>query len=166
MHKPNFQSLSFASALDSMASIFDHIPQAPEDAVFGLAAQCVADPSPNKVNLVIGAYRDEDLKPWVLPVVRKVQTELASDPKENHEYLSIDGSPVRRLTEALSLLSHLVLFYPSFFGQPDLTLPLCLAGLLPPCFATHFGRRLCAGEQGSRDQCPSHLRNWCSAPRC
>lgn len=78
-----------------MASVFNSIPQAPEDAVFGLSAQCVADPSPNKINLVIGAYRDEDLKPWVLPVVRQVQVELASNPKENHEYLGIDGSPVR-----------------------------------------------------------------------
>ena len=123
-----------------MASIFDHIPQAPEDAVFGLAAQCVADPNPNKVNLVIGAYRDEDLKPWVLPVVRKVQTDLASDPKENHEYLSIDGSPVCPRGEAQRPLSHISTFCPLFFGQPDLTLCFCLAGLLPSCFATHFGR--------------------------
>ena len=79
-----------------MSTIFDKVPLAPEDAVFGLAAQCSADPNPNKVNLVIGAYRDEDLKPWVLPVVRQVQTQLATDPVQNHEYLAIDGSPVRR----------------------------------------------------------------------
>jgi aspartate aminotransferase len=78
-----------------MASVFEKVPLAPEDAVFGLAAQCAADPNPNKVNLVIGAYRDEDLKPWVLPVVRQVQTQLASDPVQNHEYLAIDGSQVR-----------------------------------------------------------------------
>jgi aspartate aminotransferase len=75
-----------------MSTIFDKVPLAPEDAVFGLSAQCSADPHPEKVNLVIGAYRDEDLKPWVLPVVRQVQTQLASDPAQNHEYLAIDGS--------------------------------------------------------------------------
>lgn len=80
-----------------MSTIFDKVPLAPEDAVFGLSAQCNADPSPNKVNLVIGAYRDEDLKPWVLPVVRQVQTQLATDANQNHEYLAIDGSPVRAL---------------------------------------------------------------------
>ena len=102
-----------------MASIFEHIPQAPEDAVFGLAAQCVADPSPNKVNLVIGAYRDEDLKPWVLPVVRQVQTQLASDPKENHEYLSIDGSPVRFRGVSLGPLSHFGGFICDFVSLYD-----------------------------------------------
>jgi len=76
-----------------MSTVFDKVPLAPEDAVFGLSAQCNADPSPKKVNLVIGAYRDEDLKPWVLPVVRQVQTQVATDPAQNHEYLGIDGSP-------------------------------------------------------------------------
>jgi aspartate aminotransferase len=31
-----------------------------------------ADTYPNKVNLGVGAYRDDDNKPWVLPVVKKV----------------------------------------------------------------------------------------------
>ena len=30
------------------------------------------DPADVKVNLSVGAYRDDDEKPWVLPVVRKV----------------------------------------------------------------------------------------------
>lgn len=85
-----------------MASVFDQVPLAPADAVFGLAAQCSADPSPNKVNLVIGAYRDEHLKPWVLPVVREVQTQIATDPVQDHEYLDIDGSRVRWLRRSVS----------------------------------------------------------------
>lgn len=75
------------------------VPQAPEDPLFGLARAFKADPSPQKVDLVccllshgrpharvvqitqqlliycfqgIGAYRDENAKPWVLPVVKKV----------------------------------------------------------------------------------------------
>ena len=32
------------------------------------------DPSDLKVNLSVGAYRDDSGKPWVLPVVRKVRT--------------------------------------------------------------------------------------------
>ena len=30
------------------------------------------DPAEVKVNLSVGAYRDDDGKPWVLPVVRQV----------------------------------------------------------------------------------------------
>lgn len=37
------------------------------------------------------AYRDDEGKPWVLPVVRKVEAILASDHTLNHEYLPIDG---------------------------------------------------------------------------
>ncbi|KMU91281.1 aspartate aminotransferase [Coccidioides immitis H538.4] len=33
-----------------------------------------ADPSDKKVDLGIGAYRDDNAKPWILPVVRKVTT--------------------------------------------------------------------------------------------
>ena len=33
------------------------------------------DPADMKVNLSVGAYRDDDEKPWVLPVVRKVRDE-------------------------------------------------------------------------------------------
>lgn len=48
------------------------VPQAPEDPLFGLMAAYKADTFENKVDLGIGAYRDDDAKPWVLPVVKKV----------------------------------------------------------------------------------------------
>ena len=51
----------------------DVVPQAPEDALFGLAAAYRRDESPNKVDLGIGAYRDNNAKPWVLPVVKQVR---------------------------------------------------------------------------------------------
>jgi aspartate aminotransferase len=50
----------------------DVVPQAPEDALFGLMAAFRRDEDPNKVDLGIGAYRDDNAKPWVLPVVKKV----------------------------------------------------------------------------------------------
>jgi aspartate aminotransferase len=57
-----------------MASPFtvNVVPQAPEDPLFGLMAAYRADTSDKKVDLGIGAYRDDNAKPWVLPVVRKV----------------------------------------------------------------------------------------------
>lgn len=50
----------------------DHVPQAPEDPLFGLMAAYRKDESPKKVDLGIGAYRDNNAKTWVLPVVQKV----------------------------------------------------------------------------------------------
>jgi aspartate aminotransferase, cytoplasmic len=40
--------------------------------IFKLTAAYKVDTCPEKVNLGVGAYRDDNNKPWVLPVVRKV----------------------------------------------------------------------------------------------
>ena len=80
-----------------------------------MTASYKADTYPSKVNLGVGAYRDNDSKPWVLPVVKKVlpfcystfyklthparpvhlqATEiLVNDPAVDHEYLPITGLP-------------------------------------------------------------------------
>lgn len=50
----------------------DNVPQAPEDPLFGLMAAYRKDTFEKKVDLGIGAYRDDNAKPWVLPVVKKV----------------------------------------------------------------------------------------------
>ena len=50
----------------------DNVPQAPEDPLFGLMAAYRKDEFEKKVDLGIGAYRDDKAKPWVLPVVKKV----------------------------------------------------------------------------------------------
>ena len=50
----------------------DHVPQAPEDPLFGLMAAYRKDSFNKKVDLGIGAYRDNSAKPWVLPVVKQV----------------------------------------------------------------------------------------------
>ncbi|OUM65228.1 hypothetical protein PIROE2DRAFT_41865, partial [Piromyces sp. E2] len=44
---------------------------APKDAIFSLTYDYEMDPSPQKIDISVGAYRDENGKPWVLPVVRK-----------------------------------------------------------------------------------------------
>ena len=54
----------------------DKVPQAPEDPLFGLMAAYRKDESEKKVDLGIGAYRDNNAKPWVLPVVKKVRLDL------------------------------------------------------------------------------------------
>ncbi|KAJ5633233.1 hypothetical protein N7490_009572 [Penicillium lividum] len=64
---------------------------APADTAFGLMADFDADPHPNKVSLIAGAYHDEDGNPWVLPSVRKAKEWLG---ETTHEYLGIAGSPL------------------------------------------------------------------------
>ncbi|KAL1638956.1 Aspartate aminotransferase, cytoplasmic [Diplodia intermedia] len=71
----------------------DVVPKAPEDPLFGLMAAYRADTDPKKVDLGIGAYRDNTAKPWVLPVVKKADEILRNDPELNHEYLPIAGLP-------------------------------------------------------------------------
>ena len=74
--------------------MFNNIAAAPPVEVFKLSADYQADPNPNKVSLGAGAYRDEHGKPWILPVVKKAELQLAKDIDEekiNHEYLPVLG---------------------------------------------------------------------------
>ena len=61
-------------APQAMETLFTEnvVPQAPEDPLFGLMAAYRKDDSDKKVDLGIGAYRDNSAKPWILPVVKKV----------------------------------------------------------------------------------------------
>ncbi|KAJ3095709.1 Aspartate aminotransferase [Phlyctochytrium planicorne] len=83
-------------------STFSHIPAIPLDPIFALAAECKADPDPTKINLSIGAYRDNSGKPWVLPVVKKAEIAIVNDKSLDHEYLPIDG--LRSFTDASARL--------------------------------------------------------------
>ncbi|OMH79568.1 Aspartate aminotransferase, cytoplasmic [Zancudomyces culisetae] len=50
-----------------------------------------ADTSSQKVDLGIGAYRDSQGKPWVLPVVEKAEKILLEQRGRNHEYNPVMG---------------------------------------------------------------------------
>ncbi|KAJ8295835.1 Aspartate aminotransferase, cytoplasmic [Rhodotorula toruloides] len=73
--------------------VFHSTPYAPPDAIFALTAGYQQDKFDKKVNLGVGAYRDNEGKPFVLPVVRKAKQILASDDSIDHEYLPIAGLP-------------------------------------------------------------------------
>lgn len=64
----------------------------PPDPIFALSDLYKADTHPKKTDLGIGAYRSNEGKPWVLPVVRKVEQLIVSDPELNHEYQPIAGN--------------------------------------------------------------------------
>ncbi len=62
----------------------------PPDGILGLVEAFKADTHPKKVNLSVGAYRDGDGKPWVLPSVLKAE-ERVMEQSMNKEYLPIVG---------------------------------------------------------------------------
>ena len=70
---------------------FNHVQQAPADPILSLSTGYKADKDPRKVNLGIGAYRDNDGKPFVFPVVRAAEKKIAENHKLDKEYLPIDG---------------------------------------------------------------------------
>jgi aspartate aminotransferase len=57
---------------------------APLDTIFELTASYKADKDPKKINLGVGAYRDNQGNPWILPVVKKVSWALVIKRTEDH----------------------------------------------------------------------------------
>jgi len=53
-------------------SRFEGIPMAPPDPILGVSEAFKADTNDAKLNLGVGAYRTEELQPYVLNVVKKV----------------------------------------------------------------------------------------------
>eukprot|EP00042_Codosiga_hollandica_P059601 m.919978 g.919978 ORF g.919978 m.919978 type:complete len:421 (-) comp60601_c0_seq1:123-1385(-) len=82
------------------SSQWSHVPQGPPDAIFGIVEAFKKDPNPKKMNLVVGAYRDDNGQPYVLSSVRKAEALVVGE-KLDKEYFPITGSPdfVRLSTE-------------------------------------------------------------------
>ncbi|KAJ9584283.1 hypothetical protein L9F63_021379, partial [Diploptera punctata] len=74
-----------------MSSKFSVVQVGPPIEVFAVNKAYLDDPAEVKVNLSVGAYRTDEGKPWVLPVVRKTEKELANNDTLNHEYLPVLG---------------------------------------------------------------------------
>lgn len=75
-------------------STFANVETAPPIEVFKLTRDFQADSNPLKVSLGVGAYRTDEGKPWILPVVKKAEVKLAEDVTAeviNHEYLPVLG---------------------------------------------------------------------------
>lgn len=53
-------------------SRFEGVTMAPPDPILGVSEAFKADTNDMKLNLGVGAYRTEDLQPYVLNVVKKV----------------------------------------------------------------------------------------------
>ncbi len=72
--------------------MFNHVELAPPDAIFGLIEAFKKDPSPEKINLGAGVYKDEDGQTPVLDCVKEAEARiLRQEPSKT--YLPIDGAP-------------------------------------------------------------------------
>ncbi|KAL2214301.1 putative aspartate aminotransferase [Sarocladium strictum] len=73
------------------ASTWSNVPQGPP-AILGITEAFKADKFDKKINLGVGAYRDDAGKPYVLPSVREAEHKVV-DAKLNKEYAGITGVP-------------------------------------------------------------------------
>jgi aspartate aminotransferase len=71
-------------------SLWSHLEEAPLDSNHATAHAFDQDPSPLKVNLGRGVYKDDNGKDWVLPSVRKAE-EIIFQKKNGHSYLPFNG---------------------------------------------------------------------------
>ncbi|KAF6830004.1 aspartate aminotransferase [Colletotrichum plurivorum] len=78
----------------ALHSHFSGLPEAPIDEAYLVRLALEADESPDKVNLGIGVYRDDDGQAWTLPSVKKVrQLTICPRHKNNHDYPPSGGIP-------------------------------------------------------------------------
>ncbi|EAL72921.1 aspartate aminotransferase [Dictyostelium discoideum AX4] len=67
-----------------------NVQKGPEDPILGVSIAYNKDTSPSKINLGVGAYRDENGKPYVLDCVKKADKKIY-EANVDHEYAPIVG---------------------------------------------------------------------------
>jgi len=80
-----------SQAMKSSSSYLSDVPMGAPDAILGIADKFKSCTSPSKVNVCIGAYRDNDGRPWILPSVRAAERLMLESPTVDKEYASIVG---------------------------------------------------------------------------
>uniref|UniRef100_A0A023FMK0 Aspartate aminotransferase n=1 Tax=Amblyomma cajennense TaxID=34607 RepID=A0A023FMK0_AMBCJ len=71
-------------------SWWSHVEMGPPDPILGVTEAFKKDTNPKKMNLGVGAYRDDAGKPFVLPSVHKAE-EIITSRNLDKEYLPIGG---------------------------------------------------------------------------
>jgi aspartate aminotransferase, mitochondrial len=77
-------------AVRSFSSLWGFMEPAPADPILGINDAFKKDTNPKKQLLGVGAYRDDDNKPYILDCVRKAE-EMILAKGMDHEYAGIDG---------------------------------------------------------------------------
>ena len=55
------------------SGVWSNVEMGPPDAILGVTEAFKKDTNPKKMNLGVGAYRDDQGKPYVLPSVKQVK---------------------------------------------------------------------------------------------
>ncbi|XP_002730508.1 aspartate aminotransferase, mitochondrial-like [Saccoglossus kowalevskii] len=84
------------------SSWWSYVLEGEPDPILGIKDQFNLDTNPNKMNLGVGCYRDDNGKPYVLPCVRKAE-EIIRSKKLDKEYLDISG--LTEFTKASAILA-------------------------------------------------------------
>jgi len=71
-------------------SRWGHVEMGPKDPIIGVTEAFVEDTNPSKLNLGVGAYRDDQGKPWILPCVAEASERIVKQHLP-HEYAPIAG---------------------------------------------------------------------------
>lgn len=74
----------------SITNFWQQVPQGPQDPILGVTENFKKDTSKNKINVGVGAYRDENGKPYVLESVLKAE-DILHQQRSDKEYLPITG---------------------------------------------------------------------------
>ncbi|ETN43308.1 uncharacterized protein HMPREF1541_02467 [Cyphellophora europaea CBS 101466] len=97
------QSSAGPVTLIARASTFANVKEGPPDAILGITEAFKKDSFSEKINLGVGAYRDDQGKPYVLPSVREAEQKVVGKALDK-EYAGITGVP--SFTKAAALLAY------------------------------------------------------------
>jgi aspartate aminotransferase len=87
---PIFSGRAFSTGSVDAKNAWSNVKKGPEDPILGITIAYNKDTSPKKINLGVGAYRDDKGQPFVLSCVRQAE-ERIRDKKMDHEYAPIAG---------------------------------------------------------------------------
>ncbi|KAI1178140.1 pyridoxal phosphate-dependent transferase [Nemania sp. FL0916] len=96
-------SAVFASQAARASSTWANVVLGPPDAILGITEAFKADSQAKKINLGVGAYRDDKGRPYVLPSVQAAEQKVITA-KLNKEYAGITGVP--QFTKAAAVLAY------------------------------------------------------------
>ncbi|XP_045471443.1 aspartate aminotransferase, mitochondrial [Harmonia axyridis] len=85
------RSPNWNNVVQRAGSWWSQVEMGPPDAILGVTEAYKKDTNPNKINLGVGAYRDDNGKPYVLPCVKKAESQIAAKNLDK-EYSPISGS--------------------------------------------------------------------------
>ncbi|PNS16937.1 hypothetical protein CAC42_4901 [Sphaceloma murrayae] len=97
------QTLALRVQAVRSASVWANVQQGPPDAILGITEAFKKDSHPEKINLGVGAYRDDKGKPYVLPSVKSAESKVVQSNLDK-EYAGITGVP--DFTKAAAVLAY------------------------------------------------------------